>query len=80
MEKGQTVTNVINSLRPPVMFFRKDDLILQLRIWKRKDICNVLELLYNCEKNCKTTNFPTEDMLSYTILQISGAARKLKNA
>lgn len=80
MEKGQSATSVINSLRPPVMFFRKDDLILQLRIWKRKDICNVLELLYNCEKNCKTTNFPTEDMLSYTILQISGAARKLKNA
>ena len=25
MEQGQTVTSVINSLRPPVMFFRKDD-------------------------------------------------------
>lgn len=80
MEKGQKAISAVNALRPPVMFFRKDDLVLQLRIWKRKDLCNVLDLLYKCEKNCKTTNFPTEEILNYTILQICGAARKLKNA
>lgn len=77
IEKGQTADAAIAAIRPPVMFFRKPDLIMQLKIWKRKDINNVLELLYKCERNCKTTNYPAEDILSYTILQIAGAAKRL---
>lgn len=77
IEKGQNADAAVAAIRPPVMFFRKPDLIMQLKIWKRKDINNVLELLYKCERNCKTTNYPAEDILSYTILQIAGAAKHL---
>ncbi len=77
IEKGQNADAAVAAIRPPVMFFRKPDLIMQLKIWKRKDINNVLELLYKCERNCKTTNYPAEDILSYTILQIAGAAKRL---
>lgn len=78
MEKGQSADNVVSSLRPPVMFFRKADMVLQLRIWKRASVLDVLELLYNCERSCKTTNLPAEEILSFTIMQIGGAARKLQ--
>lgn len=77
IENGQTADAVVAAIRPQVMFFRKNDLIMQLKIWKRKDINNVLELLYKCERNCKTTNYPAEEILSYTILQIAGAAKRL---
>ena len=77
IEKGQTADAVVAAIRPQVMFFRKSDLIMQLKIWKRKDINNVLEILYKCERNCKTTNYPAEEILSYTILQIAGAAKRL---
>lgn len=77
IEKGQSAESAIKTLRPPVMYFRKDDLVMQLKIWKRKDINSVLELLYKCERSCKTTNMPAEEILSYTILQIAGAAKRL---
>lgn len=77
MEKGQSADGTIAALRPPVMFFRKADLIQQLKIWKRQAILDVLALLYKCERQCKTTNFPAEEILSYTLMQIGGAARRL---
>lgn len=77
IEKGQSPDSVVSSLRPPVMFFRKADLIQQLRIWKQQSILDVLSLLYRCERDCKTTNFPSAEIVSYTIMQIASAARKL---
>ncbi len=77
MEKGQPAESAISALRPPVMFFRKADLIQQLKIWKRHPVLDVLQLLYDCERQCKTTNLPAEEILSYTLMQIGGAARRL---
>ncbi len=78
MEQGQSADSIVTAIRPPVMFFRKSDLVQQIKIWKRKAVLDVLELLYKCERQCKTTNVPAEDVLSYTLMQIGGAARKLK--
>ena len=69
--------STVAALRPPVMFFRKADLVWQLKVWKRQAVSDVLELLYNCERQCKTTNMPAEECLSYTLMQIGGAARRL---
>lgn len=79
IEKGKRTDEIIASIRPPVMFYRKDDLKLQINIWKKQTILDVIAKLYQCEKDCKTTNMPTENILSYCIMQISGAAKKLKN-
>lgn len=77
LEKGQSAESIVSAQRPPVMFYRKAELIRQLKIWRRKAVLDVLELLYRCERDCKTTNLPAQEILSYTIMQIAGAARKM---
>lgn len=76
LQKGERTESLISALRPPVMFYLKPDLLLQMRIWNAPRIFEVLDLLYKAEKNCKTTNFPAEETGSYTILQIASAAKK----
>ena len=78
MEKGESADGAVSALRPPLMFFRKSDFIMQLKIWKKKAIFDVLELLYKAELDCKTTGYPAPEIASYTLMQISGAAKKLK--
>lgn len=36
-----------------------------------------MELLYKCERDCKSTNMPVEEIVSYTLMQIGSAAAKL---
>lgn len=78
MEKGTPARTVIESFRPPLMFFRKPDFLTLLKIWKRRSILDVLNLLYKAERDCKTTGFPAEEIASYTLIQIATAARKLQ--
>ena len=78
IENGKRTDEILSAIRPPVMFYRKDDLKLQMNIWKKQNILDVIEKLYQCEKDCKTTNMPTENVLSFCIMQISRAALKLK--
>lgn len=77
LEKGKSAEVVAASLRPPLMFFRKNDFVMQLRLWKSKSLLDVLDLLYRSERDCKTTNFPAEEILEHTLMQIAGAAKKL---
>ncbi len=77
MEKGQTADAAVNSLVPKLLYFRVPDFKRQLFIWPREKILGALELLYKCEKDCKTTNMPAEEVLSYAVLQLAGGAAKL---
>ena len=78
IENGTTIENSILSIKPPLMFYRKADFMMQLKIWKKNSLFDVLSLLYKAEKECKTTGYPSEEIVSYTLMQISGAARKLR--
>lgn len=80
IESGKTAEMAASSLRPPLMFYRKSDFTMQLKIWKRQPLLDVLSLLYKAERDCKTTGYPSEEIASWSVLQISGAAKKLKNA
>ena len=77
IEAGQSARVVVDSQRPPVIFYRKDALTRQISIWKKNNINDVLTLLYKTERDCKTTIMPAEDVLGFALLQIGGAARKL---
>jgi len=79
IEKGETADMAASKLRPPLMWFRKPDFVMQLRFWRRTLVMDVLSLLYKAEKECKTTGYPTDEIASYTLMQIAGAAKKLKN-
>ena len=78
LSQGKRADEIIASIRPPVMFYRKDDLRLQINIWNKSSVLDAVALLYQCEKDCKTTNFPAQEILSYTIMQLCGASKKLR--
>lgn len=77
MEKGDTLDKAVFKLVPKIIFFRESSFKRQVSIWPRERILSVLELLFKAEKDCKTTNMPVEEIVSYTIMQISSAASKL---
>ena len=77
LEQGKSVEDAVKSLRPPLMFYRKDAFKNQLKIWQRERLLGALSMLYDCERDCKTTNLPAEQIASYCVMRISGAARKL---
>ncbi len=81
LESGETIDKAMFKLQPRVIFFRESSFKSQAALWKRDRILGVLELLYKCERDCKTTNFPVEDMVGYMLLQVvSAAAKFFKNS
>ncbi|MBR1601552.1 MAG: DNA polymerase III subunit delta [Alphaproteobacteria bacterium] len=78
LEEGKSQEEALKSLRPPLMFYRKNDFVKQLKIWNRERILSALNMLYDCERNCKTTNIPDKQTASYTIMRLSSAVKKFK--
>ena len=60
------------------MFFRKNAFTNQLRIWNRNRIMNALSLLYQTERECKTTDLPSEQIASFTLMRIANGVKKFK--
>lgn len=77
IEKGETLDNAVNKMTPPIIFFRKNSFKNQAAIWSKDRLLSVMELLYKTERDCKTTNMPTEEIVSYLIMQLSSAAAKM---
>lgn len=78
MEKGETADKVVNSIKPPLMFFRKNAFISQLRVWNKNRILNALNVLYQAERECKTSDLPAEQIASFAIIRISNGAKKFR--
>lgn len=77
MESGLGAAEAVKKVLPKNMFYRYDMGANQLSRWSKERLFDVTELLYKAEKDCKTTNMPTTEALSYTILTILSAAAKL---
>ena len=80
IEAGSTPDSAASSLKPPLMWFRKSEFLMQLKIFKRTAVLDILSLLYKTELDCKTTSFPSIEIGSWAVMQITGATRKLKAA
>ncbi len=78
MEKGETADKVVFGLRPPLMFFRKNAFLNQLRVWNRSRILNALSLLYQTERECKTTDFPAEQAVSFALMRITNGVKRFR--
>jgi len=78
IEKGDIADKVVSGIRPPLMFFRKNSFISQLRIWNRNRILSALSLLYQTERECKTTDLPAEQVASITILRIANGVKRFR--
>lgn len=77
MENGESADVAMKKITPKILFYRESAFKRQLAIWPKDKLFAVLELLYKCEKDCKTINMPTNEVLSYVVLQIASAAAKL---
>lgn len=75
---GKSIEESLKSLRPPLMFYRKNDFINQLKLWNKERLLSALNLLYDCERDCKTTGIPDKQTASYTIMRLAGAVKKFK--
>ena len=78
IEKGSTPLSAIKTILPKNMFNFHEIGADQLNIWSKNRLFDALDLLYKTEKDCKTTDMPTMEILTYTILSILSAAKKLK--
>ena len=78
METGEPVDKAVYKLVPRIIFYREPAFKRQLGFWRKDKLLGVTELLYKCERDCKSTNMPAEEIVSYTIMQISSAAAKLQ--
>ncbi len=76
MEKGDSPDAAMKKLFPRIIFFRESAFKRQLALWKRERVFSVLELLYKCERDCKTSNMPVQELVSYMIMQVSSAAAR----
>lgn len=77
VEQGEAADKAMFKLQPRIIFFRESSFKRQVALWPKDRLFSVLELLYKCERDCKTTNMPVDEIASYTIMQISSAAARL---
>ena len=78
IENGEAADKVVFSLRPPLMFFRKNAFLTQLKIWNRSRILSALALLYQTERECKTTDIPSEETVIFTLMRIANGVKKFR--
>ena len=78
MEQGESADRVVASLRPPLIFFRKPAFASQLRVWNRGRIMSALALLYQTERECKTTDIPAEETASFAFMRIANGVKRFR--
>ncbi len=76
-ESGLSSLDAAKKVLPKNMFYRYDMAAVQLSRWSKERLFDVMELLYKAEKDCKTTNMPTREAVSYVVLTLLSAAAKL---
>lgn len=76
IENGDSVDTALSKLYPRLMFFRISSFKNQLRAWNKTKLLMVMDLLYKTERECRTTNMPNDEIVSYTLMQISKAYNK----
>lgn len=76
VEKGQTISSVIENTRPAIFFKLKPSYERQLKFWNTDKIIKIISKLNEAEIMCKTTNSPQEIILSQIMFNICAFANK----
>ncbi len=74
MAEGKSIDEATRNYN--LMFYRKNDFYKQLRIWSKEQLLSAINMLYECERDCKTTNMPAEQVAGYTVLRLAKFAAK----
>lgn len=76
IENGESADVAMQRLTPRIIFYRAEGFKRQLSCWSRDKLLRALELVFEAEKNCKTTNMPAAEIVSMTLLRLAAAAKR----
>ena len=79
-ENNKDLKNVIENIKPPIFFKRKEFVIFQCKVWNLKLISIILNRLIDLELKCKLNHTIEKTLLSQFILSISVLARNKINS
>lgn len=74
-DETRSIDKASSSIVPRVIFFRENSFKSQISSWNRDKILRVFELLYDAERECKTTHMPSTDIASYAFIRIAAASK-----
>jgi DNA polymerase III delta subunit len=74
-ENNKNLENVIDNMKPPIFFKKKEFVIFQCKIWNLKLINIILTRLIELELKCKLNHFSEKILLSQFILSTSVLAK-----
>ncbi|MFV0625763.1 MAG: DNA polymerase III subunit delta [Alphaproteobacteria bacterium] len=77
VDDGMTIDKAVFALVPRIIFYREASFKKQVSMWNRERILGAFDFLYKCERDCKTTNMPVEEIVGQTLLNIAQAGNKL---
>ncbi|MDD4555851.1 MAG: DNA polymerase III subunit delta [Alphaproteobacteria bacterium] len=77
VDSGLSVDKAVSSLMPRIIFYRENAFKKQVSFWTRERILGAFDFLYKCERDCKTTNMPVEEIVGQMLLNIAQAAARL---
>ncbi len=69
--KDKNLVKVVENIRPPIFFKKKEFVIFQCKIWNLKSINIILSRLINLELKCKLNSINEKTLLSQFILSTS---------
>ena len=73
---GPPAEKAMQRLVPKIIFYRADAFRQQLSNWSRNKLQRALAMIYEAEKDCKTTGLPAEEIVSLTLLRLAAAAKR----
>ena len=79
-ENNKNLINVIENIKPPIFFKKKEFIIFQCKVWNLKLINIILNRLIDLELKCKLNHTIEKTLLSQFILSTSVLARNKINS
>ena len=71
LENNNNLTNVIENIRPPIFFKKKEFIIFQCKVWNLKLVNILLSRLIELELKCKLNSYTQKTLLSQFLLSTS---------
>ena len=75
MQSGNNLVHLVDNIRPPIFFKKKEFIIFQCKLWNLKTINIILMRLIDLELKCKLNNFSEKIFMSQFILSTSVLAK-----
>lgn len=76
VENGDSPDRAMQQLTPKIIFYRVDSFRRQLQLWNKEKTLRALEQLFSAEKDCKTTDLPSYEIVSMLLLRFASAAKR----